>query len=867
MSSAAAIKIEGDASGFVAATEESKKAAVDMSNALKGAIGGGASEAVKGLKGMDQEGRKACRRLNAGLINTSATVSAVKEGINAVRAAWGKFSAVLLSGDDLQRVTARLKAFTGGAASAAGAAREVVEFADTPPFGLAETQRAAQLLLGVGVRASELKKTLEALGNVAAGGGASLEQMGIRLAKAYQTGRVTMEVLEPMMNSGINVMGELAQRTGKTRAELQKMMQTGGLGFKDLLGALVAMGSAGGQFEGAMAENTQDLGNRVETLKGKVSALGRTFAEPVSAGIKEAMESIEKSWSGSGPEVERGLKSMGELLGNFVKGAAPVVSAVGGALAKITGGTGLVETGLRRALQLWVAFKVYGMAAGSSVGQAVRAAAMALRVDYSNELRVAGGNMKRFDSAVRASGTAMKRAWQGVGSSLVSSLKGPAVMAGIAAITYAVGELYKVQRAASGAMSKDVQHTKRNFKRDNDDFDERIWKAAGSASSRKEAEAVIDEYDAEIKRLTRLEEDLSEDDPLGNWTMTVNERIWALKGEREELQRVAAASAKTAQARERNARMGQQTEEERKKTLEKIRDIESELLSIDYDRAEAERERRRSGLGLEDRKKDLLGSYGSAEGIRRAIDEQRAMLAGADAVDGVLNLEGVESKIKSLYELLGKVEEVDREIIERNKKWDKAEQQHRRQTEMLRAEITGEREKLRVLQEQARVLELQGQYESAGMSKARAGAAAQETANMERNRDREQAARDYRKNAALLKAQAEGNKAEERRLKMAERIKEIYEQQRNAGVDKKTALERAGYVTGMEDRIDRRKDGKGGGPIADSLAQVGGGGRSMMGSMPQLTEARTQTGLLRQLVRNTARAAQGGGHAAAVLGY
>ena len=347
----------------------------------------------------------------------------------------------------------------------------------------------------------------------------------------------------------------------------------------------------------------------------------------------------------------------------------------------------------------------------------------------------------------------------------------------------------------------------------------------------------------------------------------MQDRVVFLQNERAELLKVASANAKAAQDRESAARRAIQDEEERKKTLEKIREIEHDLLSIDYDRAAAEAERRRSGLGLEERRKDLLGSYGSLEGIRRAIEEQRALLSGSDAVDGVLNLEGVQSKIKSLYGLMEKVEEVDREIVQRNKSWDKAEQQHHRQTEVLRAQIAGEREKLRVLKEQARVLELQGQYEGAGMSKARAGAAAQEAANMERNRDREQAARDYRKNAAMLKAQAEGNKAEERRLKMAERIKEIYNQQRDSGVDKKTALERAGYITGLEDRIDRKKNRKDGGPIADSMAQIGGGGRSMIGSMPQLTEARTQTGLLRQLVRNTARGVQGAGRAAPTLGY
>lgn len=607
MSENAVIKIDGDASGFIAATEESKKAASGMSEALQGAVGGSTGEAVKGLKGMDQEGRKACKRLNAGLINMSATITGVGAAINGLRAGWGKFSAMLAGGDDLERVTRRMEAFTGGASSAAEAARDVVDFADTPPFGLAETQRAAQLLLGCGVRASELKSTLESLGNVAAGGGMSLEQIGIRLSKAFQTGRVTMEVLEPLMNSGINVMGVLGQRTGKTRAELNKMMTTGKLGFRDLMGALVSMGSAGGQFEGAMEKNTQDIESRVETLKGKVGALSRIFAEPVTSGVKDAMDSIGASWAGHGPEVERGLRKTGELLGGIVKAAAPIVSAVGGGLASVAAGGGRVEKMIRSGILAWGAWKAVGMAANSSVGRSIQAAAAAFRVDYNNELRLAGGNMKRFDSAVRAVGLTAKRTW---------------------------------------------------------------------------------------------------------------------------------------------ARMGA----------------------------------------------DLAGS--------------------------------------------------------------------------LRAEIHGQKDKLRVLQEQARVLELQNQYEADGMSKARAGAAAREIAALEQNRNRAQAGREYRRQMALLKAQAEGNKAEERRLKMAERMKEIYDQQRGLGIDRKTAMRRARGMAGLEDMVERRKDRKeGSGPIADSLAQVGGGGRSMMGSMPQLTEARKQTNLLQQIVKNTGAGRRGTLKTVARLGY
>ena len=868
MSEGATIKIDGDASGFIAATEESRKAASGMSEALQGAVGGSTGDAVKGLKGMDQEGRKACRRLNAGLINMSATITAVGAGINGLRAGWGKFSAMLAGGDDIERVTRRMEAFTGGASSAAEAARDVVDLADTPPFGLAETQRAAQLLLGCGVRASELKSTLEALGNVAAGGGASLETVAARLSKAFQMGKVDVETLEPFTLSGIDVMGKMAKQAGKTRAELKDMMSKGKVGFSQVFSALKSMGSGSGQFAGAMGKNTQDIESRVETLKGKVEALSRIFAEPVTSGIKDAMDSIGASWAGHGPEVERGLRVTGELLGGIVKTAAPIVSAVGGGLASVAAGGGRVEKMLRSGVLAWGAWKAVGMAANSSVGRSIQAAAAAFRVDYNNELRLAGGNMKRFDSAVRAVGLTAKRTWARMGADLAASLKGPAIMAAIAAISYAVSELYRVGSDAFGHVPKDVQEKEKNFGRDNVDFDERIKKMAGEVSSKQDVGRVMDEYDAEIKRLKREEEDLMAEDPLGRMTVAVQDRLVLLQRERKELQQVAEANAKAAETRERAAQRGQQTEEARKKTLEKIREIQDELLSLDYDRAEEERERRRGVMGLEDRKKDLLGGYGSIEGVKKAIAEQRALLDGGDAVDGMLNLEGVESRIKSLYELLGKVEEVDREIVERNKEWDRAEAKHQKQAALLRAEIHGQKDKLRVLQEQARVLELQNQYEADGMSKARAGAAAHEIAALEQNRNRAQAGREYRRQMALLKAQAEGNKAEERRLKMAERMKEIYDQQRDMGVDRKTAKRRARGMAGLEDMVERRKDQKeGSGPIADSLAQVGGGGRSMMGSMPQLTEARKQTNLLQQIVKNTGAGRGGTLKTAAVLGY
>lgn len=137
--------------------------------------------------------------------------------------------------------------------------------------------------------------------------------------------------------------------------------------------------------------------------------------------------------------------------------AAPIVSAVGGGLASVAAGGGRVEKMIRSGILAWGAWKAVGMAANSSVGRSIQAAAAAFRVDYNNELRLAGGNMKRFDSAVRAVGLTAKRTWARMGADLAASLKGPAIMAAIAAISYAVSELYRVGSDAFGHVPKDVQ--------------------------------------------------------------------------------------------------------------------------------------------------------------------------------------------------------------------------------------------------------------------------------------------------------------------------------------------------------------------------------------------------------------------------
>jgi hypothetical protein len=121
-------------------------------------------------------------------------------------------------------------------------------------------------------------------------------------------------------------------------------------------------------------------------------------------------------------------------------------------------------------------------------------------------------------------------------------------------------------------------------------------------------------------------------------------------------------------------------------------------------------------------------------------------------------------------------------------------------------------------------------------------------------------------------SKAEGNLADEKnkqkleKMNPLDRIRELKRQQKEINdaadkdPDRKSKAEKKLEALKINDDIDaahkEMTDKKGGGNkssvISSSLASIGGGGRAYIGGDPALAESRRHTGLLQQLVRNTA---------------
>lgn len=177
-----------------------------------------------------------------------------------------------------------------GDAGAAAAALEAIKAdAARTPFDTATLVKANQYLISTGESAEAARATINALGDAvsATGGGSDeLGRMAQNLQQIKNAGKAGAMDVKQFAMAGIDVYGLLADYTGKTTAQVQKMDVT----YELLSGALRAASEEGGRFYGAMDTQSQTLNGRLSTLKDNVTQLAGALTEGLTEQLGGAVE-------------------------------------------------------------------------------------------------------------------------------------------------------------------------------------------------------------------------------------------------------------------------------------------------------------------------------------------------------------------------------------------------------------------------------------------------------------------------------------------------------------------------------------------------------------------------------------------------
>lgn len=172
-----------------------------------------------------------------------------------------------------------------GDAEAANAAMQAIqEDAARTPFSVDSLTQANQLLISAGENAGYSRKVIMALGDAVSatgGGNAELSRMAANLQQIANVGKASAIDVKQFAYAGINVYQVLADYTGKTVQEVQKMT----ISYDLLSEALIAASEEGGRYYNAMDTQSQTMNGRVSTLKDNVSQLAGLMTGDLSSGI------------------------------------------------------------------------------------------------------------------------------------------------------------------------------------------------------------------------------------------------------------------------------------------------------------------------------------------------------------------------------------------------------------------------------------------------------------------------------------------------------------------------------------------------------------------------------------------------------
>ena len=207
-----------------------------------------------------------------------------KRGSAALSAAEGLISSGIEYNAQIEKYTTGFTNMLGSAEAAQQVMSQIQEDAAQTPFDVASLTQAHQYLISAGENASYARNTIMALGDAVSatgGGNDELNRMAQNLQQIANTGKATAVDIKQFAYAGIDVYGILADYTGKSTAEVQKMT----ISYDLLTQALQAASEEGGRYYNSMDTQSQTMNGRVSTLKDNVSQLAGLLTGDLSGGI------------------------------------------------------------------------------------------------------------------------------------------------------------------------------------------------------------------------------------------------------------------------------------------------------------------------------------------------------------------------------------------------------------------------------------------------------------------------------------------------------------------------------------------------------------------------------------------------------
>ena len=144
--------------------------------------------------------------------------------------------------------------------------RQLRDEAMKSPFPIEDWMLGGKRLLGAQVPAERVVEIMRMLGEMSAGTGSKIAELGLVFTQIFAKGRLQGEEMLQFMERNVSLNKALQKVLKVNKEELQKMQEAGQITPEDVIRAMKEMTQEGGIFGGMMAAKMQTLGGLVQWL-------------------------------------------------------------------------------------------------------------------------------------------------------------------------------------------------------------------------------------------------------------------------------------------------------------------------------------------------------------------------------------------------------------------------------------------------------------------------------------------------------------------------------------------------------------------------------------------------------------------------
>ena len=749
----------------------------------------------------------------------TASFAAIGGAIAAVKGAFAFFSNIPAQAARIEDLRVTFTQMTGDAEQAGQILDDLWHDAANGAVGLEEMAATAKPLLNVFSDSASIREWSRRFADIATGSGVAADQLSKVFSRAMAIGKIDSRAIDTLARQGIPIYQELAAIIGTTTEAVQDMVKKGLVSADQYAAAFRRMTDEGGKYYNLSSQLSNTSTGSWGTMLENINRVAAKLGEPINEAFTPVLQSIAVALEESLPAVQAFAGSFGSAFSGVVAVISPIVSGIG-ELTSVLGGAETVVAAAAAALLMYVgntkaatASTVSFRAQLTTLGNTIKGLSFS---SFVTGFRTALSGLK---SAMTATLTGLKLTWSVTWSTMATvtraamvAVKAAIVSTGIGLIIVGIGEalgaLYSWFAGNSEAAERAAESTRQFEKSLNS-----LNKQAGKVKTHEQYDSFMEQLDERIDDLRDQRDMAVAKDEDEEVIALLDQQIARLRQKKRHYEETLPIQIEEAIAAERAAEAMRRQQEEAAELERKLAAAREKLNDLYRRQREDEREQYLSGLAPEVQIQLRLAdatAYGQTrhtiESLRKEMED--IMRKPVVTEQDVARYEMLASTYNKITELQRRGrEEAERTAeTERRRAEEAAKQEQARQNasrdydmavKMLQAEIAGDERRLQVLKQQQRITQLTAEYQRQGLEDAEARA--------------------------------------KRMVALEKQLEEAQEKQK------------------QQEQKQQGRSRQQGTRITDSMAGVGGGGRSVVIGGPLVSETKKQTRLLEGIGNNTRR--------------